>query len=394
MLVALGVSGGIAAYKACEVVRGLYTAGAEVQVIMTGNAQRFITPLTLQTLSGRRVITDAWDLDSGATVQHIDLGRSIDTLVVAPATANVLAKLARGIADDFLSTFYISVTAPVVLAPAMNTRMWLHPGTQENLAVLRGRGVSIVEPESGWLAEREVGWGRLADPERIVRATLAAARRSSQLAGRTVLVTAGPTREPVDPVRYLSNRSSGRMGYALAAAAARRGARVVLVSGPVELAPPYGVELLRVESAAEMREAVLRAAGEAHAVFMTAAVADYAPAAADSKIKRSGGALTLTLEENPDILAELGRDKGDRLLVGFAAETERVVENARDKLRRKNLDWIVANDVSRQDIGFDAPDNAVTILGRQGDPIEVAKAGKAEIAERILDAVFSEVTGE
>ncbi len=394
MLVALGVSGGIAAYKACEVVRGLYTAGAEVQVIMTGNAQRFITPLTLQTLSGRRVITDAWDLDSGATVQHIDLGRSIDTLVVAPATANVLAKLARGIADDFLSTFYTSVTAPVVLAPAMNTRMWLHPGTQENLAVLRGRGVSIVEPESGWLAEREVGWGRLADPERIVRATLAAARRSSQLAGRTVLVTAGPTREPVDPVRYLSNRSSGRMGYALAAAAARRGARVVLVSGPVELAPPYGVELLRVESAAEMREAVLRAAGEAHAVFMTAAVADYAPAAADSKIKRSGGALTLTLEENPDILAELGRDKGDRLLVGFAAETERVVENARDKLRRKNLDWIVANDVSRQDIGFDAPDNAVTIVGRQGDPIEVAKAGKAEIAERILDAVFSEVTGE
>ncbi len=394
MLVALGVSGGIAAYKACEVVRGLYTAGAEVQVIMTGNAQRFITPLTLQTLSGRRVITDAWDLDSGATVQHIDLGRSIDTLVVAPATANVLAKLARGIADDFLSTFYISVTAPVVLAPAMNTRMWLHPGTQENLAVLRGRGVSIVEPESGWLAEREVGWGRLADPERIVRATLAAARRSSQLAGRTVLVTAGPTREPVDPVRYLSNRSSGRMGYALAAAAARRGARVVLVSGPVELAPPYGVELLRVESAAQMHEAVLRAAGEAHAVFMTAAVADYAPAAADSKIKRSGGALTLTLEENPDILAELGRDKGDRLLVGFAAETERVVENARDKLRRKNLDWIVANDVSRQDIGFDAPDNAVTIVGRQGDPIEVAKAGKAEIAERILDAVFSEVTGE
>ena len=394
MLVALGVSGGIAAYKACEVVRGLYQAGADVQVIMTANAQRFITPLTLQTLSGHRVITDAWDLDSGATVQHIELGRSIDALVVAPATANVLAKLARGIADDFLSTFYISVTAPVVLAPAMNTRMWLHPGTRDNLAVLRARGVEIVEPESGWLAERETGWGRLAEPERIVRAALRAARRSSQLVGQTVLVTAGPTREPVDPVRYLSNRSSGRMGYALAAAAARRGARVVLISGPVDLAPPFGVEVVRVETASEMRAAVLRARDAARAVFMTAAVADYAPAAAESKLKRRGGTLTLTLDENPDILAELGRDKGDRLLVGFAAETERVVDNARDKLRRKNLDWIVANDVSRADIGFDAPDNEVTIVGREGDPIALAKAGKPEIAERILDAVFGEPTGE
>ena len=359
MRIALGVSGGIAAYKACEIVRGLYKAGAETHVILTRNAERFITPLTLRSLSGNRVLTDRWEEDLEATVRHIELTREIDAFVVAPATANVLAKFAHGIADDFLSTFFVAVTVPTVVAPAMNTRMWLNPVTQGNVETLRGRGVRVVDPGAGWLAEREEGWGRLAEPAEIVETVLAAGRRGRSLAGRTVLVTAGPTREPVDPVRYLTNRSSGKMGYAIAEAAARRGARVVLVSGPVKLAPPFGVEVLKVETASEMREAVMQARDEAQVVFMAAAVSDYAPVAAPSKIKKTGGSLTLTLDEGPDILAELGRDKQDRLLVGFAAETEELMSNAQGKLTRKNLDFIVANDVSRADIGFDADHNAV-----------------------------------
>jgi phosphopantothenoylcysteine decarboxylase/phosphopantothenate--cysteine ligase len=386
--IALGVSGGIAAYKACEVIRGLDRAGAEVHVILTRGACQFITPLTLQTLSGRRVLMDPWDPADPATVRHIELSREIDALVVAPATANVLAKFAHGIADDFLSTFYLSVTVPVVVAPAMNTRMWLHPSTQANLAIVRSRGVRVVEPGTGWLAERESGWGRLAEPDEIVGQALDAARRSTQLRGKAILVTAGPTREPADPIRFLSNRSSGRMGFALAAAAARRGARVVLVSGPVELAPPFGVELVRVETAAEMRQAVRGAIAGVHAVFMAAAVGDFAPAPAPSKIKRSGAPLALALEENPDILAELGRERGDMLLIGFAAETEDVLERARAKLVGKNLDYIVANDVSRPGIGFGAPDNAVTILARAGEPVVIPRASKAEVAEAILDRVF------
>ena len=388
MLIALGVSGGIAAYKACEIVRGLYKAGSDVQVILTRNAARFITPLTLQTLSGRKVLMEAWDLDADETVRHIELSRNIDALVVAPATANILAKFARGVADDFLSTFYVSVTAPVVVAPAMNTRMWLHPATQDNLDVLRSRGVQIVEPGSGWLAERETGWGRLAEPEEIIQLTLAAAARSNQLAGKIVLVTAGPTREPIDPVRVLSNRSSGKMGYAIAAAAARRGARVILVSGPVSLPSPFGVEVVPVHTSAQMREEVQRAKPQADAVFMAAAISDYTAAPAAAKIKKSGVAMTLTLHPAPDILAELGQDKGRAVLVGFAAETENLLENARSKLERKNLDYIVANDVSREEIGFDSGDNEVTILARRGEPVRVAKASKAEIAEAILDQVL------
>jgi len=393
MRIALGVSGGIAAYKACEIVRGLYKAGAETQVILTRNAERFITPLTLRSLSGQRVLTDRWEEDLEATVRHIELTREIDAFVVAPATANVIAKFAHGIADDFLSTFFVSVTAPTVVAPAMNTRMWLNAVTQDNVAALRARGVRVVEPGRGWLAEREEGWGRLAEPEEIVEAVLAAARRARSLADRTVLVTAGPTREPLDPVRYLSNRSSGKMGYAIAEAAARRGARVLLVSGPVRLAPPFGVEVVRVETAREMLEAVRRVGEDAEIVFMAAAVADYAPVAAPSKIKKSGGSLTLTLEEGPDILAELGRSKRDRLLVGFAAETEELLANAQGKLERKNVDFIVANDVSRADIGFDADHNAVTILGRDGSRSELPRASKTEIAEAILDRVLGATGG-
>jgi len=394
MWIALGVTGGIAAYKACEIVRGLDQAGATTQVILTENATRFVTPLTLQALSRNRVLLDPFDLSNQETIQHVELTRRISAFVVAPATANCLAKLARGVADDLLSTFYTAVTCPVVVAPAMNTRMWLHPATQENVSILRGRGVTPVGPESGWLAETESGWGRLAEPDEIVRVTLAAARRSEQLAGKTVVVTAGPTREPVDPVRYVSNRSSGKMGYALAAAARRRGARVVLVSGPVALAAPWGVEVVPVETAEQMRSAVREAAGDADAVLMAAAVSDYAPRRSESKIKKAGGSLTLTLDEGPDILAELGREKGSRVLVGFAAESEDLIAHATAKLEAKNLDFIVANDISIPGQGIDADHNAVSILDRDGGRHDLSRAPKGEIAEAIVDRVFGRGAGE
>jgi phosphopantothenoylcysteine decarboxylase/phosphopantothenate--cysteine ligase len=394
VLVALGVSGGIAAYKAPEIVRALDKAGAEVQVLLTRHACEFVTPLTLQTLSRRRVLIGQYELDEEQTIQHIELTRRVSALLVAPATANILAKLARGVADDLLSTFYTAVTAPVVVAPAMNTRMWLHPSTQSNLAVLRGRGVTVVEPESGWLAEGETGTGRMAEPQTIAEIALRAAARSTQLEGKTLVVTAGPTREPVDPVRFVSNRSSGKMGFALASAAARRGARVVLISGPVDLPTPYGVERVDVETSREMREAVLRAREGAEAVFMAAAVSDYVPRYAPSKIKKTKGALKLDLEIGPDILAELGRQRRERVLVGFAAETESLLANAREKLERKGADFIVANDVKNREIGMEADDNAVTILARDVDPVEIPKASKVEVAEAILDHTLGAVAVE
>jgi len=388
MLIALGVSGGIAAYKACEIVRGLDRAGAAVQVLVTRNALQFVTPLTLQTLSRRRVLVEQFDLELEQTIQHIELTRQIDALLVAPATANVLAKFARGVADDLLSTFFVSVTAPVLVAPAMNTRMWLHPSTRDNLALLASRGVQIIEPESGWLAEGEIGWGRLADPQHIVSETLEAAARTRRLAGRKVVVTAGPTREPIDPVRYVSNRSSGKMGYAVAAACARRGADVVLISGPVALAPPFGVRRVSVESSAQMREAVQAERHGAHAVFMAAAVADFIPDPAPTKIKKAGSSLHLDLALGPDILAELGERRGEEILVGFAAETEHVLDHAREKLARKGLDWIVANDVSREGIGFDADENEVTLLSRSGATIELPRGSKTQVAEALVDHVL------
>ncbi|HEX5044856.1 MAG TPA: bifunctional phosphopantothenoylcysteine decarboxylase/phosphopantothenate--cysteine ligase CoaBC [Candidatus Polarisedimenticolaceae bacterium] len=389
MRVALGVSGGIAAYKAPEIVRGLTEAGCQVRVILTRNAEQFVTPLTLQTLSRRKVLREAFALDAEETVRHVELARELDAMVVAPATANVLGKFAHGIADDLLSTFHLAVTAPVVLAPAMNTRMWAHPAVRESVALLRARGVRLIDPESGWLAENEIGVGRMADPTAVVAATLAAARRGRQLQGKRILVTAGPTREPLDPVRYLSNRSSGKMGYALAEAAARRGASVLLVSGPVALPTPYGVEIVRVQTAREMREAVLGAAADA--VFMAAAVADHAPEPAPAKIKKSAGALTLTLAPGPDILAELGERKArgaGPLLVGFAAETEDLLAGAQQKLEAKNLDFIVANDVSRADAGIDADRNEVTVLDRDGGRHAIPLAAKRLVAESILDRVF------
>lgn len=397
MRVALGVGGGIAAYKAPEIVRGLFEGGADVRVILTRNGARFVTGLTLQTLSGSPVLLDVWDERSDAVVAHVELVRDLDALVVAPCTANLLAKFARGIADDFLTTLFTAMRGPVVLAPAMNTRMWLHEPTRENVATLRARGVRVLEPDSGWLAEREQGVGRMPDPEAIVAETLRAARRTTALAGRRVLVTAGPTREAIDPVRFVSNRSSGRMGFALADAAARRGADVTLVCGPVDLPTPFGVERVDVETAAEMRDATIGRATDADLVFMVAAVADFVPRAAEGKIKKSALAargeddgLTVRMDPAPDILAELGAHPvPGRVVVGFAAETDDVERHAREKLVRKGagVDFIVANDVSRAGIGMDATDNAVTILAGDGSAERVERAPKGIVAEAILDRV-------
>jgi len=391
MKIALGVSGGIAAYKAAEIVRLLQDRGVCLQVIMTRAAQEFVRPLTFAALSGEKVITNLFGGDAEApnldsAVEHIAVAQSIDALVVVPATADVLAKFAGGLATDFLTTTFLATKAPVIVAPAMNVNMWEHPATQENLAVLRGRGVRIVEPDSGYLACGMTGPGRLAANEAIVDAVLETLGVSQDLAGRTLLITAGPTREKIDPVRYLTNRSSGRMGYALAEMALRRGARVLLVSGPVAIAPPVGVELTRVETAVEMREAALRMLPESQLVIMTAAVGDYrAKDPSEQKIKRRAP-MTLELEPNIDILAELARRKTGQVIVGFAAETENVLENARKKLASKSLDAIVVNDVSREGIGFDSERNAVTILTHT-DVIEVPEMSKLDVAKRVLDAV-------
>ena len=393
MKIALGVSGGIAAYKAAEIVRLLQDRGVGVQVIMTRAAQEFVKPLTFAALSGEKVITDLFGAGSetpnlDSAVEHIAVAQSIDALVVVPATADILAKFAGGMATDFLTTTFLATKAPVVVAPAMNVNMWEHPATQANLTVLRSRGVRIVEPDRGYLACGMTGPGRLAANEAIVDAVLEALGAAQDLAGRTVLITAGPTREKIDPVRYLTNRSSGRMGYALAEAASRRGARVLLISGPVSIGPPAGAEVTRVETAEEMREAALRLLPEAQLVIMTAAVGDYrAKDPADQKIKRKGP-MTLELEPNVDILAELARHKTGQVIVGFAAETENVLENARKKLVSKALDAIVVNDVSREGIGFDSERNAVTIL-THADVVEVPEMSKRDVAQRVLDAVVA-----
>src|SRR5215472_13949365 len=391
MKVALGVSGGIAAYKAAEVVRLLEERGIRVQVIMTHAAQEFIRPLTFAALSGEKVITELFgagaeqpNIDSA--VEHMAVAQAIDALVVVPATADVLGKFAQGMANDFLTTLYLATTAPVVVAPAMNVNMWNHPATQANLEMLRKRGVKVVEPESGYLACGMTGPGRLAENELIVAAVMEALGASQQLAGETLLITAGPTREKIDPVRYLTNRSSGRMGYALAEAALRRGARVLLISGPTALKPPAAAEVTRVESAREMHDAVMRLLPEASVVIKTAAVSDYSISSPpQQKIKR-GAKLTLDLAPTTDILAEIARRRTSQIVVGFAAETENILENARKKLALKSLDVIVANDVSQAGVGFDSDRNAVTILTAT-ETIQVPETTKWEVAQRVLDEV-------
>ncbi len=391
MKIALGISGGIAAYKSAEILRLLQDRGIRVQVIMTHAAQEFIRPLTFAALSGEKVITEMFptgneqpNIDSA--VEHISVAQAIDALLVAPATADVLARFAQGIASDFLSTLYLATTAPIVVAPAMNVNMWNHRATQANLEILRKRGVRIVEPGAGYLACGMTGPGRLAENEAIVAATLEALGASQDLAGETILITAGPTREKIDPVRYLTNRSSGRMGYALAEAALRRRAHVLLVTGPTALTPPAAAEVTRVETAEEMRQAVLDKLPQASIVIKTAAVADYRPkSVATQKIKRTGP-MTLELEPTTDILVEIARHKKSQIIIGFAAETQNALDNARKKLSAKSLDAIVVNDVSREGIGFDSDRNAVTIITEQ-EVIEVAETTKWEVAQRVLDQV-------
>ncbi len=389
-LIALGVTGGIGAYKAVEVARGLQKQGHDVVAILTRTACRFITPLTFEAITRRRVVTDQFTPGMNADIEHIAIASDISLLVVAPATAHVLARFAHGLADDFLTSLYLATRAPVLVAPAMNTNMWEHDATRQNLATLRARGVHVVEPGDGFLACGWIGKGRLAEPDVIVDAAVGVLRPAGVLTGERVIVSAGPTFEDLDPVRFLGNRSSGRMGYALAAEAMARGAQTVLISGPTHLEPPAGAEVIRVRRAAEMHAAVLDKAMGASVVIMAAAVADYTPATtAAEKMKKADAPLTLTLVRTRDILADLGRVRGNSplpVLVGFAAETDRVVEHGRDKLRSKGVDLMVANDVSRADAGFEVDTNVVTLLTPDGDE-ELTVLPKRAVAAEILDRV-------
>ena len=391
--VVLGVTGGIAAYKSAELVRLLKERGDRVQVVMTRHAQEFVRPLTFAALSGEKVITDLFS-DSGSeetlqsAVEHIGVAQETDLLLVAPATADILAKFSHGIAGDFLTTMYLAFTGPVVVAPAMNTNMWNHPATRKNLEALWERGVRVVDPDEGSLACGMIGPGRLADLAEIVAAVDDALRSTRDLAGETVLITAGPTQEPVDPVRFLSNRSSGRMGFALAEEAIARGSRVTLVSGPVALSPPTGCELVRVTTAAEMHEAVVRRLPESTIVVMAAAVADYRPASEQSsKVKKRSSGWNLELEPTADILADVAQRKDEQLLIGFAAETEDLRQNAERKLRSKNCDLLVANLVgpAAEDGGFDSEMNQGLLLAANGEAIELPRSSKREMARRIFD---------
>jgi len=391
MKVTVGVCGGIAAYKAAELVRALQQQALDVHVVMTQAATQFIGPVTFTALTGHKVITTLWDASAPtdaaptSSIDHIAEAQSTDALVVAPATADTLAKFANGLADDFLSTLYLATPAPVIVAPAMNVNMWEHPATRANLHLLSHRGVRIVAPESGELACGMVGAGRLAEIPKIVDAVLASLHRRHDLAQETIIVTAGGTREAIDPVRFLGNRSSGRMGYALAEAAERRGAKVILISGPSSLQPPARCEVVNVITAAEMRAAVLHRLPEATMVIKSAAVADYrARVVAESKLKRSGP-ISLELEPTEDILREVSKQRlPGTLVIGFAAETDNAIEHGRSKLERKGVDAIVINDVSRREIGFDSERNAATFLTRQ-TAIDMPEMTKREMADRILD---------
>jgi phosphopantothenoylcysteine decarboxylase/phosphopantothenate--cysteine ligase len=391
--VVLGVAGGIAAYKSAELCRALIQRGFAVQVVMTAAAEQFITPLTFAALTGRKVITGLFSSstsDSEATlasaVEHIGVAQDNELLVVAPATADLLAKFAHGMADDFLTTMYLAFTGPVVLAPAMNTNMWLHAATQANLATLGARGHKIVEPEDGFLACGMIGPGRLADPETIADAVAAEISRRHDLEGEVVLVTAGPTQEPLDPVRFISNRSSGKMGYALAAAARERGAEVILISGPVNLAAPRGVTVVPVRTANEMRAKVFEHLARATVVIKAAAVADFhLTNVPRQKVKKTAARMSLELDPTPDILAELGRNKQDRLLIGFAAETENLEREAKRKLETKNCDMVVANLVGGADVGFESDQNEVALAMRTGEFVKLPRASKRELADQILD---------
>ena len=394
-LVALGVSGGISAYKSVDVARRLQQGGHEVTAIMTKSACRFVGPLTFEAITRRAVITDQFKAGANADIGHISLASNIELLVVAPATANVIGKFAHGIADDFLSSLYLATKAPVVIAPAMNTNMLAHESVQENLKILSKRGAHLVDPGEGFLACGWVGKGRLAEPEEIVSVGLQLLRSCGSLAGRSILITAGPTYEDLDPVRYLGNRSTGRMGFAVAAEAIARGARVILISGPTSLEPPASVEIVQVRSAEQMHAAVLARVDQADAVIMAAAVADYTPTAGPltGKLHKEEGNLTVNLRRTPDILGELGRRRvggAGPLLVGFAAETSDVVERAQQKLIAKQLDLVVANDVSQPDTGFACDTNAASLVTADGVeevPLVTKRALGAVILDRIEELI-------
>jgi phosphopantothenoylcysteine decarboxylase/phosphopantothenate--cysteine ligase len=386
------VTGGIGAYKAVEVARGLQKAGHDVVAVMTRSARKFVGPLTFEAITRRRVITDQFAPGVNADIEHIALASEIDLLLVAPATANLIGKYANGIADDFLTSLYVATQAPVLIAPAMNTNMFEHPAVRENMTRLMSRGVQFVDPGSGYLACGWIGKGRLAEPDDIVAAALQILQPSGPLRGRRVVVTAGPTHEPIDPVRFLGNRSSGKMGMALAAEAVRRGAHVTLVAGPTSVDPPPTVEVVRVRRAAEMHREVMDRALTADVVIMAAAVADYTPVdVATEKIAKEDETLTIQFRRTVDILAELARQRGSKerpLLVGFAAETDDVVRKARSKRQAKRVDLIVANDVSRTDAGFESESNAVTLIAADGEQTVPLQA-KAGVARAILDRVES-----
>src|SRR3989440_4439501 len=400
--IALGITGGIAVYKSIEVLRGFQRAGCEVRVAMTRHACEFVQPLTLRALSGSYVLVNDYAPDNPDPIAHITFSQAIDLFVIAPATANTLAKLANGVADDFITSTYLACTAPVLVAPAMNTVMWEHPATQRNVQKLREHGVFIITPDEGEMACGTIGPGRLSEPENIVTLALeilgkqdpaptTVAASESDLAAETIVITAGATREPIDPVRFISNRSSGRMGYAVAEAARNRGARVHVIAGATTVTPPAGVSLTRVTTAEEMHSTVTAAMADATMFIGAAAVSDdRARNVSESKIKKTATELELKLERTPDILAEVARNRSNRqLIIGFAAETDDVLANARGKLTAKNLDMIVANDVSRSDAGFDSEDNAVTILlNGQSVPIELPLMSKIEVANRILDEIL------
>ena len=394
MKVALGITGGIAAYKAAELVRVLQDNGIDVQAVMTRHAGEFVRPLTFAALTGHKVITEMFGEAGGeanveSAIEHIAVAQSIEALVIAPATANVLAKLTHGIADDFLTTLALATKAPVIVAPAMNVNMWEHAATQQNVAVLRARGVTVVDPDEGYLACGMTGAGRLASVTAIASAVFATLGLRDDLRGETLLVTAGPTEEPLDPVRYISNRSSGKMGYAIAEAGRRRGARVILVSGPTNLDPPTGVEIERVRTTEEMANSVIARWPESTAVVMAAAVADFQPAEVHlQKIKKHKGLGPIRLKPTRDILGEISRRcRANQIVVGFAADTERLIENAALKLRRTRLDLIVANDLTREGAGFDVDTNIVTLLRADGSTVPLEKMPKFDVANRILDEV-------
>ena len=391
--VALAVTGGIAAYKAIEVLRGLQRAGCEVRVAMTRHACEFVTPLTFRALSGSYVVVDDYAPDNPDPIAHITFSQTVDLFVVAPATANTIAKFANGIADDFVTSTYLACTAPVLVAPAMNTTMLEHPATRRNLEKLRADGVHMIDPDAGEMACGTIGPGRLSDPERIVAAALALLHKSegkADLSGEHILITAGATREPIDPVRFLSNHSSGRMGFALAKAARARGAEVTLVAGVTSVDPPSDVRLIKTTTAAQMHRAVIENAANATIFIAAAAVADYAPArAADQKIKKTKPSMQLELERTPDILGDLAAmRRNGQLIIGFAAETENLIQHATEKLKKKGLDAIVANDVSNSDSGFDSENNAVAIVFHDDrEIVQLPLMSKTETAQRILDEI-------